>query len=81
MEARKRQRRFEGPNSVGSNDGKREEMRCELQGGLWQDSFSCEYEAHSEEERDIDYEVSLEAKSDIDKNMEEGDGGSTLSNG
>ncbi|KAJ8419874.1 hypothetical protein Cgig2_033654 [Carnegiea gigantea] len=81
VEARKRQRRFEGPNLVGSNDGERNEMRCVLQGDLWQDSSGSEYEPHSEEERDTNYEISLEAKSDVDENMGEGDGGSTLSNG
>jgi len=81
VEAKKRRRRFEGPNLVGSNVWEREEIRCALQGDLWHDSSGSEYEAHSEEEWDINYEISLEAKSDVDENMGEGGGGSTLSNG
>ena len=36
MEAKKSRRMSEFPNSVGSNDGEREDMRCILQGDIWE---------------------------------------------
>ncbi|KAJ8444296.1 hypothetical protein Cgig2_029709 [Carnegiea gigantea] len=46
---------------------------------MWEDSSGSEYEAHSEKEQGHDYECSLEAKSDVDENMGEGDGGPIIS--
>lgn len=46
VEARKRQRTSEGPILVGLNDRGGEDMRYVLDGHVWEDSSSSEYEAH-----------------------------------
>ena len=66
QDARKRRRSNRRENTVDVKRREREDMRCVIEGDLWDNSTGSEYEPHSDEEEGSEGDVSLEVESNLE---------------